>query len=138
MRLRLRSRLFVDDSVGAQSMDQRLQKVLLTNTFDLDMENFLFCILPQMLKRLSLLDEKVFAEEFAIFDRLQKNRREVCEQELGVGLSVGKRILLEVACGASAPAAFKGNEFLAALSRASRMLRWLAVSLLPEAHRAIR
>ncbi|CAK0792945.1 unnamed protein product, partial [Prorocentrum cordatum] len=131
------SRLFVDDSVGAQSMDQRLQKVLLTNTFDLDMENFLFCILPQMLKRLSLLDEKVFAEEFEVLNRLQKNRREVCEQELGVGLSVGKGILLEVACGASVPAAFRGNEFLAALSRASRMLRWLAVSLLPKVHLAM-
>ncbi|CAK0846382.1 unnamed protein product [Prorocentrum cordatum] len=82
-----RSRLFVDDSAGAQSIDQRLHKVLLTNTFDLDMENFSFCILPQMLKRLSLLDEK-------------------------------------------------GNEFPAALSRASRMPRRLAVSLLPDVHRA--
>eukprot|EP00959_Pyramimonas_sp_CCMP1952_P220031 4600298-Pyramimonas_sp.AAC.1 len=90
-----------------------------------------------MLKRLSLLDEKVFAEEFEVLNRLQKNRREVCEQELGVGLSVGKGILLEVACGASVPAAFRGNEFLAALSRASRMLRWLAVSLLPKVHLAM-
>ncbi|CAK0847180.1 unnamed protein product, partial [Prorocentrum cordatum] len=132
-----RSRLFVDDAVGAQSMGRRLQKVSLANTFDLGMGNFLFCILPQMSKRLGLPGERAFEEEMAIFDRLQKNRRRACELELSAGLPVRKGAFLEVVRGASAPVAFKGNEFLAALSRAPRMLRWLAVSLLPEVHSAM-
>ena len=58
-----RGRRHVDGAVGAQAMDQRLQKPLLAGTHDLDASNFIFTILPQMLDRLELETPEQWAPE---------------------------------------------------------------------------
>ena len=126
------SRRYAAEFFAAQMMDRRLQKVLLSDTYDFDIENCLFCLLQQIIERVQMKDTTLFSKELDVLDRCCNHRDDVCRNELHLPLAIGKKVVLEVVSGSAIPSHLTSNDFLQKLSSASRMLRWLAISLMPD------
>jgi hypothetical protein len=103
-------------------------------TFDLDIKNLLFSILPQMLDRLDLVNKDSFSVEFEVLSLLHEQRDVIIRDDLKLPKEQGKTLLAKVACGGSIPPPFETNELLLKLQRAGRMFRWIACSLQPEVY----
>ena len=92
----------------------------------------------QIIDKLDPVDRSVWAAEISTLATLKDRRVNICRDELGLPLAVGKKVLLEVACGAAVPSHLANNAFVLALSQAARFMRWAAVSALPEVFAAQR
>ena len=66
---------------AAQGMDQRLQKILLDNTLDIDIRNCVFVLLSQMVKRVGVSDSDKYIR---LLDELASDRKAFCEKKLGM------------------------------------------------------
>ena len=66
-----------------------MQRILLRDTVDLDIENCIFSLLGQIVKRLDFVDPKTWTEELGLLQTLQSGRKELCQQRLGVNEAVG-------------------------------------------------
>ncbi len=83
----------------AQTVDQRLQKLVLSQTVDLDISNAMFVILKQVLERLDVVDKVQWAEELSTLTDLAVRRDDICKEELQMTVPHGKRTLHAIACG---------------------------------------
>ena len=122
----------------AQQMDQRLQKILLHNTEDLDIANCVFVLLAQMVKRLDLVDTAPWKQEMMLLDKLASDRAGVCRDDLKVSEAEGKQWLHIIVNGGTPPPEMANLPFMTNLSQLGRFLRWLACSVLPDVHIALR
>ena len=75
------SRQYVNEELSAQAMDQRLQHVVFSSTFDLDFVNCVFCLLAQIIEKLGIIDAELFADEIAALQRVRADREGVCRLE---------------------------------------------------------
>ena len=66
---------------AAQGMDQRLQKVLLDDTLDIDMRNCVFVLVSQMVKRVGVYESDGYIR---LLDELSSDRKVFCEKKLGM------------------------------------------------------
>jgi hypothetical protein len=130
-----RARKVLCDSMGVAALPRRVQEALCgEETFDLDIKNLFFSILPQMLQRLELVDKDLFTQEFEVLKLLSEQRDLIIRDDLKLPKEQGKKLLVKVACGGSLPVPFETNEMLLRLQRAGRMFRWIACSLQPEVY----
>ncbi len=93
-------------------MDQRLQKLVLSQTVDLDIANAMFVVVRQMLDRLEIVDKAQWAEEMSTLVALAERRDELCRSQLQTTVAHGKRILHSVVFGGGVPEALADNVFL--------------------------
>ncbi|CAK0885110.1 unnamed protein product, partial [Prorocentrum cordatum] len=75
------SRQYVNEELSAQAMDQRLQHVFFSSTFDLDFVNCVFCLLAQIIEKLGIIGAQLFADEIAALQRVRADREGVCKLE---------------------------------------------------------
>ena len=119
----VRSRRYAASSPAAQHMDQRIQKLLLEDTVDFDIANCMPVLLWQMVQRLGLQCRGTFESELALLRKVATQRKEYCEQSLGVPEAIGKQVLREMLQGKGAPPFLSGNEEAARLASLARFLR---------------
>jgi len=116
------------DGLGTQSCPQRIQKVLVPHTKDLDIENCCFSLTWQLVEMLEL--RYPIPEDIKdVMRRCALERDAVCTDMLKMNLPEGKQVLNSVFNGGRPPRGLEQNEFLKGLQRASRFMRWLACSL---------
>ena len=130
-----RGRKILHDNIGVAALPRRMQEALCgEETFDLDIINLLFSILPQMLSRLKLVDQDCFAAEFDVLSLLSEQRDRIIRDDLQLPKEKGKVLLAKVACGGSIAPPFETCDLLLKVQRAGRMFRWLACSIQPEVY----
>ena len=121
--------------VGAQKFSRRIQAILLTNTYDLDIENSLFTLIWQLLAKLDL--EPPMPQEAR--DALQacfENRSGVCTEKLQVSLGEGKRLLVSTFYGAAIPKKHQQKDFMHDLQKAANYCKWTATSCLRDVYKS--
>ena len=133
-----RSRRYVDASVAAQSMDQRMQHVLLDDTVDFDIVNCVFVLLAQVIERLQLADKETWQDEIELLQQVALDRKGFCEEKLKMSVAEGKEVLRSMLHGGSPPAALSTNSAATRLVALARFLRWLACSAVPDLYSNLR
>ena len=133
-----RSRRYASSSPSAQGMDQRLQKLVLRDTVDFDVVNCMPTLLFQMVDRLRLVDESTWKDELVLLRRLAYERQTVCETDLGVPASLGKKMIHQMLQGGAVPAELANNATAKGIVSLARFLRWWACSLAPHIHEVTR
>ena len=88
---------------SAQSMDQRLQRVLLHGTVNLDIVNCAFVLLQQTVARLDIEDRDTWSEELQTPEEIASKRDDICAKELHVPRAIGKHALTTVSGGGAIP-----------------------------------
>lgn len=124
-----RSRLYSVTQPCAQAMDQRMQKILLSDTIDFDIANCMPVLLDQMIRRLGLRNPELWKSETDLLHAIAFQRQAYCEEHLRMPVSQGKRVLHEMLQGGPAPAVLRGNTEVAKLVALARFLRWWACSV---------
>eukprot|EP00435_Cladocopium_sp_Y103_P006661 s2897_g2.t1 len=104
---------------------------LLENTYDLDISNSMFTLLPQLMEKVDT-QPALPGPLQEIMQRVRDDRTKLCEEDLGLSVPEGKRIVTAVFRGSALPAAHAQKDALHRLQKASRWYRWAAASLLPE------
>eukprot|EP00435_Cladocopium_sp_Y103_P030280 s3264_g7.t1 len=123
----LRSRKQVN-GLGAQKFSQRAQMYLFKGTHDLDIENSLFTLLPQLLEKLQL-QPSIPEEIDTTLQRCRLERAAVCSETLHMTLAAGKHALVSVFYGGQPAASIASIDFVHNLQKASMYCRWVAASL---------
>ena len=106
------------------------------DTHDLDIENSVFVVLHQLLRKLNV-DDAIPCAVMATMESCAKNRSAVCRDKLKLSVEKGKKILHSVLFGGQIPAPLRGTVFLQQLQQASIYLRWAACSLMREVYNAV-
>ena len=117
--------------IGAQKLSRRAQVMLLDQTHDLDIENCLFTLLPQLLEKLKL-DPPMPPDALAAFAQCRSQRTKVCADVLQLPLHVGKELLVSILYGGHVSGKLVRHDFVQSLQRASMYCKWAAASSLPE------
>jgi len=123
--------------VGAQGLPRKALLHLVPDTIDFDICNAVFTTVSQMIERLDPAHLSDFSEEVALIRSLAQSRETVIESQLRTDHPSGKRLLLSVLGGMSVPEAYEGNATVEKLRRASRFLRWLACTCLPNTYNTL-
>ena len=123
---------------GAQSMDRRMQRVLLQHTYDIDVKNCCFSLLPQIVERLDLQDKEFWADELSLLKRLSEDRGGFCRDCLGVEEAYGKHWAMVIVNGGAPPKALEKNAYAQQLANLGRWVRWLACTMLPGVLKALK
>ena len=113
---------------GLQHLTRRMQKVLAPLTHDLDIKQAMNDLSYQLVEKLDLVDKDLFATEIALLGALASNRDQFARDELQMEPNEGKDAILKTLGGSTE---WKGIGF-EKLQRASRFLRWVAASCLPD------
>ena len=132
----IRTRAYVQ-GYGAQKFSRRLIAVLCPMTTDYDIQNAVFVILDQLVRRLDVAAH-VPQSVLDILRRCANDRSGICADELKVSTRQGKVILHEMLFGGSVPPDRATNSFLLEFQKLSLYLRWLACSLLPETYECLK
>ena len=121
---------------SAQGLSSRHIEQLVDSAIEIDIHNCMFTIVTQLLDMRELYETGDAAMDkhfrFPSFRACAASR----EAALGsiasqIGMDAAKQLNLEVAGGAAIPDQFQGNEYLQSLQAEAKLLRWLAISLLP-------
>ena len=112
--------------MNAQAMDQRIQKLLLADTVDFDIQNCMPVLLAQMVERLGLEQQVLWSEAIVTLKKLAYSRQEFCERDLGVSVAEGKRMVHEMLMGGSVPTMLQNVPAATAVVTLARFLRWWA------------
>ncbi|CAJ1456297.1 unnamed protein product, partial [Effrenium voratum] len=115
----------------AQSFSRRAQKVLLSGTHDLDIQNSVFSLLSQLMEKLCL-QPTVPQEVAEVMQTCGKARDSVCKSVLKMSKEEGKKALTAILYGGGAAPSLQGIEFVQKLQRASVYYKWIAVSTLTD------
>lgn len=126
----LRGRKQVAD-IGAQKFTRRVQQVLLPETRDLDIENSLFTIMPQLLQKMEL-DPGMPAETWEALEACWKDRSGLCSSKLQTSTIEGKQLLVSMFYGGGCPKHLQRLDFVHEFQKAAIYCKWLAASALPE------
>ena len=137
-KLEFRSRRYASKTSSAQGMDQRLQKLLLHDTVDLDIANCMPVLLHQMVDRVKLVDREAWQSELDLLREIATNRQAFCEQRLKMPVSEGKRVLAAMLQGQAARGEVAGKADAQRIIALGRFLRWLACSLAPRVYSALK
>lgn len=121
---------------AAQRMSRRLQSVVLAHTHDLDIENSLFTLITQLIKRLDI-DPGMPSEASEALDLCCTDRQQVCREILSVPYARGKQLLVSSFYGAALPPDLQRVDFLQNLQRAALYCKWVAVAGLPEEYKTL-
>ena len=124
--------------MNAQAMDQRIQKLLLADTVDFDIQNCMPVLLAQMVERLGLEQQVLWSEAIVTLKKLAYSRQEFCERDLGVSVAEGKRMVHEMLMGGSVPTMLQNVPAATAVVALARFLRWWACSAAPAIYDALR
>ena len=126
----LRTRAYAK-GLGVQACPRRLQRLLCPDTHDFDIQNAVFVILHQLIKKLQgSIDVPDFVLE--TIQRCAEHRNIICEEDMETSIKEGKHVLHEVLFGAVVPACYAHVGFLSQLHKTSIYMRWLACSLLQD------
>ena len=123
------------NGIGAQIATRRVLYHLVPHTCDLDIENCMFTIILQLLRRLKVTIPPDLEETLRM---CAESREQVCQDDLRTDLQTGKNRLNQVVNGASISPEWDGADFLRRVQKLSRYLRWLACSLLPDVYEVMR
>ena len=124
----LRTRAYAK-GLGVQACPRRLQRLLCPDTHDFDIQNAVFVILHQLIKKLQgSIDVPDFVLE--TIQRCAEHGNIICEEDMETSIKEGKHVLHEVLFGAVVPACYAHVGFLSQLHKTSIYMRWLACSLL--------
>ena len=119
--------------LGAQTMNRRLQTIVLSHTVDLDIRACVFSIIIQAVDRIKVkYADNYWQEEIEVLRLLAKDRDEFASKHLHLPSAIGKKVLNSMIQGGGIPEALEGNENAQKCIRLSRFLRWLAVTLMPD------
>ena len=122
--------------IGAQRLPRLLQCLLCPDTHDLDIENSVFVVLHQLLRKLDVNDS-IPSGVMETMEACAKHRSAVCREKPNLSVEKGKKVLHSVLFGGQIPAPQRGIAFLQQLQQASIYLRWTACSLMREVYSAV-
>lgn len=128
----LRTRRYLEGP-GAQRLSRECLLAVADHTLDFDISNCVFSLLPQLLDRLGVrcpLEEA----QCPIVRRISQDRNRVIS-ELECRPAEGKEVLIKALNGEGGVS--QESAILKSLRTEGRVLRWLAVSVLPDLHDAI-
>lgn len=89
------------------------------------------------MERLDVIDKDVWALELELLKELAVSRDEFSSKQLKMEVSTGKAFIRKTIEGAAVPAGITQNEAVTKIVRLGRMLRFLAVSAMPEVFKAL-
>ena len=122
-KLSFRARRYASRPHSAQGMDQRLQKLLLADTVDLDIANCMPVLLHQIVERLKLADRDAWKSEMDLLQEIATHRQSFCEQRLQMPVSEGKKVLAAMIQGQAARGDLAGKAEGQRLLGLARFLR---------------
>ena len=128
------------NGVASQCLARRHLQKLLVDNVDIDIANAMFTIMVWLIDQLKPVQTSCSTMnkilEFDCWREVAKNRPAVLEKVVAsMGISVdAKQVVVAIANGGALPEKLKDQEFFINLRRESILLRWIACSMLPEAH----
>ena len=123
------------DGTGAQKFTRRVQQILLPDTHDLDIENAIFTIMPQLLNRLEL-EPRMPEDCWEALRSCWTDRAGVCSK-LGMSTGEGKHLLVSMFFGAGCPKSLQKHDFVHEFQKAAIFCKWVAAGVMPEEYKTL-